>query len=96
MFMPTGSTKQPDAFTDALMGVIRSRISFQKISVAELARMTDIHRVTLSRVLNGQREAEMNQIRRISIALHIPMAQLIAAADDIVAGKDPFLPGLEK
>ena len=95
-YMPTGSKPQPDAFSDALMRVIRAKIGFQQISIAELARMTEIHRVTLSRIINGQRDAELNQIRKISLALQIPMSQLMGAADDILAGKDPFLPGLEK
>lgn len=94
ILMPTGSKPTPDAFSDALMRVIRAKIGYQQISIAELARMTDIHRVTLSRIINGQRDAELNQIRRISIALNIPMSQLMGAADDILAGKDPFLPGL--
>jgi hypothetical protein len=94
--MPTGSKPQPDAFSDALMRVIRAKIGYQQITITELAKLTDIHRVTLSRIINGQRDAELNQLRRISIALNIPMSQLMGAADDILAGKDPFLPGLEK
>jgi transcriptional regulator with XRE-family HTH domain len=89
--MPTGSKEQPDAFTEALMKVIRAKMGIMQLNIADLARLTDIPRSTLSRIINTKRQPDINQIRLIAIALNLPMAQLMAAADDILAGKDPFI-----
>jgi transcriptional regulator with XRE-family HTH domain len=89
--MPTGSKEQPDAFNEALMKVIRAKMGIMQLNIADLARLTDIPRSTLSRIINSKRQPELNQIRLIAIALGIPMAQLMGAADDILAGKDPFI-----
>lgn len=89
--MPTGSKEQPDAFTEALMKVIRAKMGIMQLNIADLARLTDIPRSTLSRIINTKRLPDLNQTRRIAIALKMPIAQLMGAADDILAGKDPFI-----
>ena len=88
--MPTGSREQPDAFTEALMTVIRAKMGMMQLSIADLARKTDIPRSTMSRIVNSKRQPDLNQVRLIAIALNMPMAQLMTSADAILAGKDPF------
>lgn len=73
------------------MKVIRAKMGIMQLNIADLARLTDIPRSTLSRIINTKRQPDINQIRLIAIALKLPMAQLMAAADDILAGKDPFI-----
>lgn len=89
--MPTGSKEQPDAFTEALMKVIRAKMGIMQLNIADVARLTDIPRSTLSRIVNAKRQPDLNEIRRIAIALKMPMAQLMGTADEILAGKDPFI-----
>lgn len=89
--MPTGSREQPDAFTESLMKVVRAKMGIMQLNIADLSRLTDIPRSTLSRIINNKRQPDLNQIRQMAIALNLPMAQLMAAADDIMAGKDPFI-----
>lgn len=89
--MPTGTRETPDDFTEALMKVIRAKMGMMNLNIADVARKTEIPRSTLSRVINSKRQPDLNQVRLIAIALNMPMAQLMAAADDILAGKDPFL-----
>ncbi|MGY2747264.1 helix-turn-helix domain-containing protein [Arthrobacter sp. UYCu723] len=88
--MPTGSKDQPDAFTDALMTVIRAKMGMLQLNIADVARLTEIPRSTLSRIVNSKRQPDLNQVRLIAIALNMPMSQLMASADEILAGKDPF------
>lgn len=88
--MPTGSKDQPDAFTDALMVVVRSKMGALQLNIADLARMTAIPRSTLSRIVNAKRMPELGQVRAISVALGIPIAKLMTAADDVMEGKEPF------
>jgi transcriptional regulator with XRE-family HTH domain len=88
--MPTGSKDQPDAFTDALMTVVRAKMGMMQLNIADISRLTDIPRSTLSRIINSKRQPDLNQVRLISIAIKTPMAQLMASADEIMAGKDPF------
>ncbi len=90
--MPTGSKEQPDDFTEALMKVIRAKMGIMQLNIADVSRLTDIPRSTLSRIINTKRLPDLNQIRLIAVALNLPMAQLMGAADDILAGKDPFIP----
>ena len=88
--MPTGSKDQPDAFTEALMVVVRSKMGAMQINIADLSRLTDIPRSTLSRIVNAKRMPELGQVRGIAMALEIPIAKLMTAADDILAGKEQF------
>jgi transcriptional regulator with XRE-family HTH domain len=88
--MPTGSREEPDAFTEALMTVIRAKMGMMQLNTADLSRKTDIPRSTLSRIVNSKRQPDLNQVRLIAIALNMPMAQLMASADAILAGKEPF------
>lgn len=88
--MPTGSKDQPDAFTEALMVVVRSKMGATQINIADLARLTDIPRSTLSRIVNAKRMPELGQVRSIAIALEMPMSKLMTAADEVMAGKTPF------
>jgi len=87
--MPTGSKDHEDDFNEALMMVIRAKMGVQQVRTADLARMTDIPRSTLSRIVNGQRLPDLKQIRLISIALKVPMAQLMSEADAVLAGEEP-------
>lgn len=73
------------------MKVVRAKMGILQLNIADLARLTEIDRSTLSRIVNNKRQPDLNQIRRIALALKLPMAQLMAAADDIMAGKDPFI-----
>ena len=75
--MPTGSKEQPDAFNEALMKVIRAKMGIMQLNIADLSRLTDIPRSTLSRIINTKRQPDINQIRLIAIALNLPMAQLM-------------------
>ena len=90
VFMPTGSKEQPDEFNEALMKVVRAKMGIMQLNIADLARAVDIPRSTLSRIVNNKRQPDLNQIRHIAIALNLPMAQLMQAAEDVLAGKDPF------
>lgn len=73
------------------MKVIRAKMGIMQLNIADLSRLTDIPRSTLSRIINNKRLPDLNQLRHIAIALNLPIAQLMSAADDILAGKDPFL-----
>jgi transcriptional regulator with XRE-family HTH domain len=88
--MPTGSKEQPDAFNEALMKVVRAKMGMLQLDITGLSRLTDIPRSTLSRIINTKRQPDLSQIRLIAIALNQPMPQLMAAAEDVLAGKDPF------
>jgi len=88
--MPTGSKDQPDAFTDALMVVVRSRMGAMQLNIADLSRLTDIPRSTLSRIVNAKRMPELGQVRSIAVALNIPIAKLMTAADEVMNGQEPF------
>jgi transcriptional regulator with XRE-family HTH domain len=89
--MPTGSKEQPDDFNEALMKVIRAKMARQELNIADLSRLTDIPRSTLSRIINTRRQPDLKQLRLIAIALNQPIAQLMSAAEDVLAGKDPFV-----
>lgn len=88
--MPTGSKDQPDEWNDALMMVIRARMGAKQMNIADVSRLTDIPRSTLSRIINSKRLPELNQVRKIAIALGEPMASLMTKADEVLAGKDPL------
>jgi len=88
--MPTGTDLQPDAFDDALMQVVRMKMARLNLNIADLSRMTDISRPTMSRIINGKRVASLAQIRRIAVAIEMPMASLWTASENLMAGKDPF------
>lgn len=77
------------------MTVIRAKMAMHKpvLNIADVSRKTGIPRSTLSRIVNSKRQPDLNQVRLIAIALNMPMAQLMASADDIMAGKDPFQNG---
>jgi len=89
VLMPTGSKDHEDDFNEALMMVIRAEMGVQQMRTAELARITEIPRSTLSRIVNGQRLPDLKQVRLISIALQVPMASLMSRADEVLAGKKP-------
>lgn len=72
------------------MTVIRGKMGMMNLNIADVARKTEIPRSTLSRIINSKRQPDLNQVRLIAIAVNMPMAKLMAAADDIMAGKDPF------
>lgn len=72
------------------MTVIRGKMGMLNLNIADVSRKTDIPRSTLSRIINSKRQPDLNQVRLIAIALNMPMAKLMASADDIMAGKDPF------
>jgi transcriptional regulator with XRE-family HTH domain len=88
--MPTGSRPEPSDFNEALMTVIRAKMGMLQMNIADLSRETDIPRSTLSRIVNSKRQADIDQVRLIAIALKMPMAQLMTSADELLAGKDPF------
>lgn len=88
--MPTGSKELPDAFNEALMKVVRAKMARQELNIADLARMTDIPRSTMSRIVNAKKQPGLSQIRLIAIALNQPIPQLMGAAEEVLAGKDPF------
>lgn len=72
------------------MTVIRAKMGMLQMNIADLSRETDIPRSTLSRIVNSKRQADIDQVRLIAIALKMPMAQLMTSADELLAGKDPF------
>lgn len=72
------------------MVVVRSRMGAMQLNVADLGRLADIPRSSLSRIVSAKRMPELSQVRRIAIALDMPMAKLMTAADDVLAGKEPF------
>jgi len=72
------------------MVVVRSKMGAMQLNIADLARMTDIPRSTLSRIVNAKRMPELGQVRSIAVALGIPIAKLMTAADEVMAGKEPF------
>ena len=88
--MPKGTDPQPDAFEDALMQVIRARMAMRNMNIADLSRAIGIPRPTVSRIINGKRAASLNQVRLMAIATETPMSSLMRAADNLLAGKDPF------
>jgi transcriptional regulator with XRE-family HTH domain len=88
--MPTGTREEPDDFNEALMTVIRAKMGMLQMNTADLSRKTNIPRSTLSRIINSKRMPDLKQMRLIAIAIDMPMAQLFTAADEILAGRDPF------
>jgi transcriptional regulator with XRE-family HTH domain len=84
--MPTGSKDHEDDFNEALMMVIRAKMGVRQMRTADLARVTDIPRSTLSRIVNGQRLPDLKQVRLISDALGVSMARLMTEADDVLKG----------
>lgn len=88
--MPTGSKDQPDAFSEAIFSVVRAKMGMMQLNIADISRLTDIPRSTLSRLINGKRQPDMPQLLKIARALNMPLGQLIAKAEELLAGKDPF------
>lgn len=88
--MPTGSKDQPDAFSEAIFTVVRAKMGMMQLNIADISRLTDIPRSTLSRLINGKRQPDMPQLLKISQALTMPLGQLIAKAEEFMAGKEPF------
>lgn len=90
--MPTGTREAPDAFTEALMAVVRAKMGMMRpsLTITDVSNKTGIPRSSLSRIISGKRQPDLNQVRLIAIAINMPMAQLVASAEDIMAGKDPF------
>jgi transcriptional regulator with XRE-family HTH domain len=86
--MPTGSKEEPSEFNEVLMGVIRAKMGKKQINIADLSRVTGIPRSTLSRIINSKRQPELEQVRKIAIALETPMAVLFTMADEELAGKE--------
>jgi transcriptional regulator with XRE-family HTH domain len=87
--MPTGTQPEPDDFSKALMTVIRLKMAMTEKSKADIARLTDIPRATLSRILNDQRIPNITQVRMIAEALEIPLSNLITYAEGVVEGGEP-------
>ena len=72
------------------MVVVRSRMGAMQLNIADLSRLTDIPRSTLSRIVNAKRMPELGQVRSIAVALNIPIAKLMTAADEAMNGQEPF------
>lgn len=88
--MPTGSKDQPDAFSEAFFTVVRAKMGMMQLNIADISRLTDIPRSTLSRLINGKRQPDMPQMMKIAKALNMPLAQLVAKAEELQAGHEPF------
>lgn len=72
------------------MMVIRAKMGIMQYNIADISRMTEIPRSTLSRIVNSKRMPDLNQVRLIAVALNTPMAQLMESAERILAGEEPF------
>lgn len=88
--MPTGSKDQPDAFSEAIFSVVRAKMGMMQLNIADISRLTEIPRSTLSRLINGKRQPDMPQLLKIARAIEMPLGQLISKAEELLAGKDPF------
>lgn len=60
--------------------VVSRRVKRTGISVAELARRTDIHQVMLGRSLKGEREIKADELVRLSKELGLEMSDFYEAA----------------
>lgn len=89
--MPTGSKDQPDEFNEAFFAVVRAKMGMLQLNIADVSRLTDIPRSTLSRLINGKRVVDMPQMMKIANAINMPLAALITKAEELRAsGKEPF------
>lgn len=55
-----------------------------KVSQAELARMLEVKRTTLSAIESGKQKAPLHLLYRISNELSVPLAELLPAVKDFV------------
>lgn len=88
--MPTGSKAQPDELNEALTKAIRGKMGPMGYNITALADASNIPRPTLSNILNNKKDPEFSQIQRIAGALKMRVSKLMAAAEAIRDGKDPF------
>lgn len=88
--MPTKSKPTPSKLAVAVTNVIRAEMGFQNVSQADIARRTEIPAGTLSRIIRGERQMDLDQFRLICQALQVPMSDVMAAAEEVVrTGQGP-------
>lgn len=88
--MPTKKKPTPSALARAVTNVIRAEMGFQHVSQADISRRTDIPPGTLSRIIRGERQMDLDQFRLICGALRIPMSDVMAAAEEVMrTGQGP-------
>lgn len=88
--MPTNSKPAPSKLAVAVTNVVRAEMGFQNVSQADISRRTDIPPGTLSRIIRGERQMDLDQFRLICQALRVPMSDVMAAAEEVIAtGRGP-------
>lgn len=76
-------SKKPrvDEFGKAIARHLSARRAHQRITQAELERLTQISQSQLSKQLRGQRAIDMDEFDSICSALHVPMEEIIRLAE---------------
>lgn len=73
------TTQANEIGTDSLIVArnIRAQLAVDQMPLRDLAERTGISLPTLSRIQSGKRVVDIDQIRKISDGLEIPIAQLL-------------------
>lgn len=88
--MPTNSKPAPSKLALAITNVIRAEMGFQRVSQADISRRTELKPATLSRIIRGEKQMDLDQFRLICQALGVPMSDVMAAAEEVVrTGQGP-------
>lgn len=76
-------SKKPrvDEFGKAIARHLSARRAHQRVTQAELERLTQISQSQLSKQLRGQRAIDMDEFDSICSALNIPMEEIIRLAE---------------
>lgn len=84
--MATGK-KQPTVESKALSIAIRRAMATREMKTPGLAEASAIPYGTMRKILELNTVADYEQLRRIAIALHIPLSEIVADAERL--SKDP-------
>lgn len=59
--------------------ILRKALKSRSLSMRKLSELTDIDPATVSKIINGKRNATLDHLERFSSVLHIPLTDLLEA-----------------
>lgn len=80
-------TRDTNAFVEALASVLKTAREDAQISQTELAARAGLSQPHIGYIENEKRAPTVESLKRISIALKVPAADLVAKAEALAASK---------
>jgi transcriptional regulator with XRE-family HTH domain len=76
------NARKQSALTDAVVAQIRAEMAIARLSVRTLAQKSGVPERTLARLMSGERTLDVAQFERLTNALDVPMATILARAEE--------------